>query len=529
MLHNRIPLERGRELASQYGIAPLLSPLFDFVPNQQAMTGLPSSLPVLSMANGPRPLSAAASYPNVTGSGSYAPAAGNQLGPAPIMPGSALRLLNQGRAQGLFTPSTTSLLSWPGPLGGAGNNYYPGLLPGFSQASPSGGSSTLKRTRTDSELEIGKIANGRGAAGSFDKTRKSPSRETATVDNTRPPSSAPSDNHLNDPDEPSPTKRARTDPLQSSSRAATLSDSRATRQSSDSQGQTSQSHANGQSHPIPAVAMLASGRVNGARPVDRSIRLSIKPSYPKNGDKLEVLKNPKRTAIMAAICQGDDPPVILSHIKDASFDPSRDSTTQNVDWDIIIDDMGHTPLHLAASLACLQTVKSLIMEGADIFRGNYQGETPLIRAVLSTHNYDRQSYHELLELLSPSLRTIDTAKRSILHHATLTAGVKGRAPYARYYLEGSLSWIAQHESADFRSIVDLQDEHGDTALNIAARVGNRSLVRALLDVGANKLVPNKLGLRPGDFGVETEVRIPFCFLLKDQTGYHNYSGACWWS
>ena len=62
-----------------------------------------------------------------------------------------------------------------------------------------------------------------------------------------------------------------------------------------------------------------------------------------------------------------------------------------------------------------------------------------------------------------------------------------------------------HERADFRSIVDIQDEHGDTALNIAARVGNRSLVRVLLDAGANKLLANKLGLRPGDFGVEPEV------------------------
>jgi len=30
------------------------------------------------------------------------------------------------------------------------------------------------------------------------------------------------------------------------------------------------------------------------------------------------------------------------------------------------------------------------------------------------------------------------------------------------------------------------------------------LVRTLLDVGANRILPNKLGLRPGDFGVETE-------------------------
>jgi hypothetical protein len=85
------------------------------------------------------------------------------------------------------------------------------------------------------------------------------------------------------------------------------------------------------------------------------------------------------------------------------------------------------------------------------------------------------------------------------------AGIQGRAVCARYYLDQIFMWIAQNQGGDFRSIVDLQDEHGDTALNIAARVGNRSLVRTLLDVGANRVLPNKLGLRPGDFGVEVEV------------------------
>jgi ankyrin repeat protein len=88
--------------------------------------------------------------------------------------------------------------------------------------------------------------------------------------------------------------------------------------------------------------------------------------------------------------------------------------------------------------------------------------------------------------------------------------VKGRAPHARYYLEGTLTWIAQNENADFKGLVDVQDEHGDTALNIAARVGNRGIVRILLDAGANRMLPNKLGLRPGDFGLDQEVSAITC-------------------
>ncbi|TFY50108.1 hypothetical protein EVJ58_g11183, partial [Rhodofomes roseus] len=40
-----IPLERGRDIAVQFGVAPLLAPLFDFVPNANALGGLPAGLP----------------------------------------------------------------------------------------------------------------------------------------------------------------------------------------------------------------------------------------------------------------------------------------------------------------------------------------------------------------------------------------------------------------------------------------------------------------------------------------------------
>jgi regulatory protein SWI6 len=153
------------------------------------------------------------------------------------------------------------------------------------------------------------------------------------------------------------------------------------------------------------------------------------------------------------------------------------------------------------------TVESLIASGADIHRGNYLGETPLIRACLATHNADQQTFHTLVALLNQSIRTLDTSRKSVIHHVVSLAGVKGRAIAARYYLDQLFLWIAENQGGDFRSLVDLQDEHGDTALNIAARVGNRSLVRTLLDVGANRILPNKLGLRPGDFGVDTEVSL----------------------
>lgn len=47
----RIPLERGRDIAVQYGVAPLLAPLFDFVPNTNAIGALPPGMPSAMSGN----------------------------------------------------------------------------------------------------------------------------------------------------------------------------------------------------------------------------------------------------------------------------------------------------------------------------------------------------------------------------------------------------------------------------------------------------------------------------------------------
>lgn len=194
-----------------------------------------------------------------------------------------------------------------------------------------------------------------------------------------------------------------------------------------------------------------------------------------------------------------DAPATTTPDLSATFPPDLDSDTP-------IDDHAHTALHWAAALARVSVVRALVQFGADMHRGNNVGETPLIRAVLVTNNSDNDAFPRLLEALGPSLRTVDDTGRTILHHAALVAGVKGRASSARYYMESVLEYVARFEKGQFKELVDAQDLHGDTALNIAARVGNKGLVRMLIEVGADKVKPNKLGLRPGDFGVEGVVR-----------------------
>jgi len=174
----------------------------------------------------------------------------------------------------------------------------------------------------------------------------------------------------------------------------------------------------------------------------------------------------------------------------------------DMDPDTPMDDNDHTALHWAAALGRVGIVRALATVGADLSRGNNVGETALIRAVLVTNNSDQDSFAALLAILGPTLRTVDDTGRTVLHHAALVAGVKGRATSARYYMQTVLEFVAKEEHGMFRDLVDAQDKHGDTALNIAAKVGNRALVRILLDVGADKAKENKLGLRPVDFGVD---------------------------
>ncbi|KAG6844773.1 hypothetical protein H0H87_003891 [Tephrocybe sp. NHM501043] len=500
-----IPLEKGRDIAHQYGVAPLLSPLFDFTPSTSSLSTLPVGTPGGTAS--PRPLSASSSYSSIGQTGNYMSSMPSALAPPPIMPGSALRLLNQGRAQGLFTPSTSGLNPSSRTAGFASPSFTGG---GYGQTVSSQTpppSSSLKRNRSEADVDFGNRPSGHFTS-FFPSSQPGPLEAAPDIqmgDRSRPSSTGP---YANGEEGPSPNKRLRKDssPHPSSSQISWQLPSRNQTQSLSSirdTRSTPQYGANGASRPPSAL----SGPPTASPDLETHVtRFSTKPSVPRLVDPSTPLRDTRRAAIVAAICQRDDPAPVLDLLREITPAPlpNQAAPPNGLDIDIIIDDQGHTALHVAASLARQQIVESLIGSGADIHRGNYLGETPLIRACLATTSADQQTFGTLVGVLHPSIRTLDTSRKSVVHHIVSLAGVSGRAVSARYYLEQIFMWIAHHQGGDFKSLVDLQDEHGDTALNIAARVGNRSLVRTLLDVGANRILPNKLGLRPGDFGVETE-------------------------
>ncbi|KAJ2804782.1 transcriptional regulator swi6, partial [Coemansia furcata] len=235
--------------------------------------------------------------------------------------------------------------------------------------------------------------------------------------------------------------------------------------------------------------------------------------------------------------------------------------TLKVDVDLVIDDQGHTAVHWAATLARIQVLDLLLFQGADARHLNYDGESALVRAVQVTNNYDSQTFPDLLELLHDTIPLTDRNNRTVLHHIAVATGTKGRERAARYYADCLLSWIVRlaggyqvdhsladdtgkalpldhmrnlptptqssspgtrrepngtfdsegellgaaavdpARNADFVAFLNLQDINGDTALNLAARYGDRAVTRMILNAGASPTIPNTGGLCPLDFGV----------------------------
>ena len=195
------------------------------------------------------------------------------------------------------------------------------------------------------------------------------------------------------------------------------------------------------------------------------------------------------------------------------------------DLDMPIDNTANTALHWAATLARVSLMRLLVSKGANMFRGNAAGQTPLMSAVSVNNSLDHSCFPETLEILAPLIELRDAQGRTILHHIAVTCAIKGRAASSKYYLEALLEYLVRSMSQPssqtvsfdggnvkpiglmrfMQEMVNARDKAGNTALNLAARIGNRSIIQQLLEVQADATIPNYKGMRPIDFGVGTEV------------------------
>ncbi|TIA03873.1 hypothetical protein D6C82_01443 [Aureobasidium pullulans] len=197
------------------------------------------------------------------------------------------------------------------------------------------------------------------------------------------------------------------------------------------------------------------------------------------------------------------------------------------DLDIPLDTSANTALHWAATLSRVPLLRLLIQKGANIFRGNAAGQSALISAVLVNNCCEHSSFPDVLELLSPLIEVRDAQARTILHHIAVSCGIKGRAPSSKYYLEALLEFLVRSVSKPapvengsatpgqaikermnlmrfLTHIVNARDKAGNTALNLAARIGNRGIIQQLLEVKADPTIPNHKGVTARDFGVGAE-------------------------
>lgn len=200
-----------------------------------------------------------------------------------------------------------------------------------------------------------------------------------------------------------------------------------------------------------------------------------------------------------------------------------------INIDVSIGDHGQNALHLAATLGKISLVKELIGQGANRFRGDDDGQTALIRAVHVTNCFELSCFDKLLDLLYPSITLLDNRGRTILHHISLTCGLKGRYDSSKYYLETLLEWVVKKGaklpnnsllklSNFINEVVNKSDKFGNTCLNYATLAGNKYIVSQLLDIGADPYKANKIGVTPGDYGIDVNSSIVNSTTIENNDG-----------
>jgi transcription factor MBP1 len=117
-------------------------------------------------------------------------------------------------------------------------------------------------------------------------------------------------------------------------------------------------------------------------------------------------------------------------LRSFSFSPPLD-----FDVNEVIDTEGHTAIHWASAMGDLKVIELLCKADANIYATNKRGETPLMRAVLFTNNYDRRSFPRLVETLRSTIFLGDKFISTVFHHIAATTSSRNKLLAARYYNE----------------------------------------------------------------------------------------------
>ncbi|KAL0145733.1 apses-type HTH transcription regulator [Mucor lusitanicus] len=264
----------------------------------------------------------------------------------------------------------------------------------------------------------------------------------------------------------------------------------------------------------PAPALSPAAHASTSIPHMPSIKAEELPQPRQTTEEAinEAVANERNRSVLMSIFLSDKPDQIPDLLKN-----QHGKSGFNID--MVIDEQGNTALHWATALARTNTVQLLVNKGANIACTSYTGETALMRGVMVTNNFDNTSFPQVFDLLKESMAIVDNKKRSVLHHAALTAGIHGRTNAAVYYMKILVDYIKASDNEELRSLLDAQDSLGDTALNIAARLDCQALVDILSNAGAANTAQNQVGLNSQDYAEVKDVEMEEASTSKPQLSY----------
>ncbi|KAJ3229491.1 transcriptional regulator swi6 [Chytriomyces hyalinus] len=455
-----MPMMRARDLAAEYGVLQLIQPLIDFVPPAPSTGGYSMNSPYTGQS---QPLSSSAAAP---------PKSGTNFQPDPPAP------------QALRVPASIPLPS------SNQNTFSNSFIQPAQMSSPfQTPANTSNQNRTTS--------NTNGAV-SFAQPKPQPPlppplpAAPAKVSPAPRPVGRPK--RVSKPSDAVESTDSEFDDLElamSPPQGSTSTKSRTIKRMRVTENSDSESVEENTPQSIAAASNLAATTAAVKIPLQPTTRFTLDQ---QRSLLLSIFTSQDRTSI---------PEFLQNSANTTSLEPN-----------LAIDDAGHTALHWSATLAKLSISRALISsEACSPMAKNHAGETPLMRAVLSTNCHDAQDFPSLLELCSNArgctsaavLLATDAKGRNVLHHVALGFGVKGHAAAARYYLESLLAAVKIGKTTgemDPNGFLDARDGNGDTAMNIAARLGGRVAVEMLLEAGADTRVENLAGLKPSDFGMD---------------------------
>ncbi|KAF2816939.1 apses-domain-containing protein [Mytilinidion resinicola] len=187
--------------------------------------------------------------------------------------------------------------------------------------------------------------------------------------------------------------------------------------------------------------------------------------------------------------------------------PAPPEPPANVNLDRPIDEKGHSAMHWAAAMGDVEVVKELMRRGARIDCLSNNLETPLMRAVMFTNNFDKNTMPSMVKIFQQTVVRTDWFGSTVFHHIAATTSSTNKYVCARYYLDCIINklletWVPE----EVTRLLNIQDKNGDTAIMIAARNGARKCVRSFLGRFVTTDIPNNKGETADDLFHELNLR-----------------------